>query len=213
MDPLISGGIAALLTLIVLSRIFGDSPIFRAAQYLFVGVSLGYVFVVLYYQALLPNTERMLLSIVRGDLPAALIQAVPFILMLLLIPRIAGPLRLSWLANFPLGLIFGVGVGLSLVGALIGTIIPQVLATITVPAGNLAALIGAIVLLIGIIVTLNAFFFTTTDDSSSGRFIRASGRIGRGILLITFGFFLAGALVTYLTALNERFNFLVGFFR
>jgi hypothetical protein len=213
MDPLISGGIAALLTLIVLSRIFGDSPIFRAAQYLFVGVSLGYVFVVLYYQALLPNTERMLLSIVRGDLPAALIQAVPFILMLLLIPRIAGPLRLSWLANFPLGLIFGVGVGLSLVGALIGTIIPQVLATITVPAGDLAALIGAIVLLIGIIVTLNAFFFTTTDDSSSGRFIRASGRIGRGILLITFGFFLAGALVTYLTALNERFNFLVGFFR
>ncbi len=213
MDPLISGGIAALLTLIVLSRIFGDSPIFRAAQYLFVGVSLGYVFVVLYYQALLPNTERMLLSIVRGDLPAALIQAVPFILMLLLIPRIAGPLRLSWLANFPLGLIFGVGVGLSLVGALIGTIIPQVLATITVPAGNLAALIGAVVLLIGMIFTLNAFFFTTTDDSSSGRFIRASGRIGRGILLITFGFFLAGALVTYLTALNERFNFLVGFFR
>ncbi len=213
MDPLISGGIAALLTLIVLSRIFGDSPIFRAAQYLFVGVSLGYVFVVLYHQALLPSTERMLLSIVRGDLPAALIQAVPFILMLLLIPRIAGPLRLSWLANFPLGLIFGVGVGLSLVGALIGTIIPQVLATITVPAGNLAALIGAVVLLIGMIFTLNAFFFTTTDDSSSGRFIRASGRIGRGILLITFGFFLAGALVTYLTALNERFNFLVGFFR
>lgn len=213
MDPLISGGIAALLTLIVLSRIFGDSPIFRAAQYLFVGVSLGYVFVVLYHQVLLPNTERMLSSIVRGDLTTALAQAVPFMLLLLLIPRIAGPLRLSWLANFPLGLIFGVGVGLSLVGALIGTIIPQVLATITVPAGDLADLIGAIVLLIGIIVTLNAFFFTTTDDSSSGRFIRASGRIGRGILLITFGFFLAGALVTYLTALNERFNFLVSLFR
>lgn len=103
MDPLISGGIAALLTLIVLSRIFGDSPIFRAAQYLFVGVSLGYVFVVLYHQVLLPNTERMLRSIVRGDLATALVQAVPFLLLLLLIPRIAGPLRLSWLANFPLG--------------------------------------------------------------------------------------------------------------
>jgi hypothetical protein len=38
--------VAAVLTLMVLSRIAGDNPLFRIAQYLFVGVSLGLAFVV-----------------------------------------------------------------------------------------------------------------------------------------------------------------------
>lgn len=213
MSPLISSIIAALLTVIVLSRIFGDSPLFRATQYLFVGVSLGYVFVVLYYQVLLPGTERILQATTGGNIGEALIQAMPFLLLLLLIPRIAGPLRLSWLANFPLGLIFGVGVGLSLSGALIGTIVPQVLATVAFPVSGVAAIAGAAILLLGVIFVLNSFFFTSDPSTPTGRLIENTGKIGRWLLIFTFGFFLAGALVTYLTALNERFNFVVSLFR
>ncbi len=213
MTPLVSSIIAALLTTIVLSRIFGDTPLFRAAQYLFVGVSLGYVFVVLYYQVLLPSMGRLLQPAVQGNLAGSVVQAVPFMLLLLLLPRIAGPLRLSWLANFPLGLIFGVGVGLSLTGALIGTIMPQVLATISFEVGSIALIAGSAILLLGVIFALNSFFFTSDPTTPAGRLITSTGRVGRWILLFAFGFFLAGALVTYLTALNERFNFLVSLFR
>ena len=38
--------IAVLLTLIVLSRAFGDNPIYRAVQSVFIGTSLGVAFVV-----------------------------------------------------------------------------------------------------------------------------------------------------------------------
>lgn len=213
MTPLVSSIIAALLTAIVLSRIFGDTPLFRAAQYLFVGVSLGYVFVVLYYQVLLPGMGRVLQAAAQGNIAASVVQAMPFLLLLLLLPRIAGPLRLSWLANFPLGLIFGVGVGLSLAGALIGTIVPQMLATVSIEVGSIALIAGSAILLLGVIFALNSFFFTSDPATPTGRLITSTGKIGRWLLIFAFGFFLAGALVTYLTALNERFNFLVSLFR
>ena len=43
----------------VLSRIAGDNPLFRIAQYLFVGVSLGLALVVAYHQVLTPMVRTI----------------------------------------------------------------------------------------------------------------------------------------------------------
>ncbi len=200
--------VAAVLTLCVLSRIVGDNPLFRVAQYLFVGVSLGYAFVVLYHQVLVQDILNITANL--NNIQALLLLLVPFVLGLLLIPRIVGQQAGSWLANIPLGLLFGAGAAIALVGALVGTLYTQILATIPPAGTGLLQLIGLTILALGVVATLSYFYFTARRERGIGRIINSLGKAGYWLLMLTFGFFFAGALVTYLTALSERFEFLIG---
>lgn len=210
-EALIIGLVAAVLTLLVFSRLLGDNPAFRFVQYLFVGVSLGYAFVVVYHQVLRPGVVGLIAS--ANDPPQLGLKILPFLLGLLLLSRISGRQAASWLANLPLALLFGVGAALALGGALVGTLGPQLLDTVRAPAGDLPGLIGASLLALGVVLTLCYFYFTVPRTGPAGRLVAIGAVAGRWLLMVAFGFFLAGALLTYLTALNGRLEFLVGWLR
>lgn len=211
MTDLIFGALAVILTLLVLSRILGDSPAFRFAQYLFIGLSLGYAFVVVYYQVLSPA----LITLIQEPADPLLLslRITPFVLGALLLTRITNRQSWSWLANLPLSLIFGIAAALALAGAVTGTLTPQIVETIQVGAVEPLQLAGAIVLALGVIVALCYFYFTVPNTAPSGRLVAGGARVGRWLLIITFGFFLAGALTTYLTALSVRLSFVVNWFQ
>ncbi len=208
---LITGLVAALLTLLVFSRLLGDNPAFRFAQYLFVGVSLGYAFVVVYHQVLRPNVSTLIAE--SGDPTRLSLRLIPFLLGLLLLARVTGRQSASWLANIPLALLFGVGAALALGGALIGTLRPQILATVRPAGADPLALAGAALLVLGVVLTLCYFYFTVPRATPTGRLIGAGAVAGRWLLMVAFGFFLAGGVLTYLTALNGRLEFLVNWLR
>ncbi len=197
------------LTLCVLSRMIWmhNNPLFRFAQYLFVGVSLGYACVVFYHQVLWPAVSRVSSNLNNTGIVG--FYLVPFLLGLLLLPRIAGQQQWSWLANIPLALLFGVGTALALGGVLVGTLLPQVLDTIRGTDGSLAQVLGSVFLAIGVMLTLSYFFFTVPSDSGAGRFLAVNARAGYWLLMVAFGFFFAGALRTYLAALIERLHYLI----
>jgi hypothetical protein len=200
--------VAVVLTLMVLSRIIGDNPLFRIAQYLFVGVSLGYAFVVVYHQVLRIAVIQSLQSLDDPLLVAG--RMTPFLLGVLLLPRILGRQRLSWLANIPLGLIFGVGAAVALSGALMGTLLMQVLDTTRIPlTGTPQDIVGAVLLAVGVLLVLSYFYFTRPEKGPFLRVSVMSAQMGRWLLMVAFGFFLAGALITYLTALSDRLEFLI----
>src|SRR4029079_6928357 len=90
--------IAIVLTIMVLSRIAGNNPLFRIAQYLFVGVSLGLAFVVAYHQVLRPAVGSM----ISGGANGIVLYGIPLLLGILLVPRITRRQEYSWLANIPL---------------------------------------------------------------------------------------------------------------
>lgn len=205
MTAVIVNSIAVVLTLLVLSRIAGDNPLFRAAQYVFVGVSLGYAFVVIYFEVLRPAIAQLDFSNPAG----ATLQLVPFLLGLLLLPRLTNRQNVSWLANIPLSLIFGVGAALALGGALVGTLFPQLVDSARPLGSSIGEQIGNVVLSIGVVLTLMYFYFTVPRESGLGRVVSGGGKIGRWLIIIAFGFFFAGALLTYLNALNERLQFIV----
>ncbi|MCX7791581.1 MAG: hypothetical protein N2378_13150, partial [Chloroflexaceae bacterium] len=121
------GLIAVVLTLLVFSRLLGDNPAFRAVQYLFVGASLGYAFVVVYHQVLRPEALTLLGSVTDPLLFG--LRLAPWLLGLLLLTRLTRRQTVSWLANIPLALLFGVAMALAVGGALAGTIVPQLLDT------------------------------------------------------------------------------------
>lgn len=196
---------AVVLTIMVLSRIAGDNPLFRIAQYLFVGVSLGLVAVTVYHQVLRPAAVALL----AGTGGASTLYGVPLLLGLLLLPRITRRQEFSWLANIPLAVVFGVGVALAIGGAVAGTLMPQILDTANRPLGSPAEIAGAIVLALGTILTLSAFYYTVPRENGAGRLVALGAVVGHWLLMIAFGFFFASALQTYLSALTERLDFLL----
>ncbi|WP_322489987.1 hypothetical protein [Chloroflexus sp.] len=203
--------IPVLLTLLVFSRLVGDTLAFRFVQYLFVGVALGYAVVVIYHQVLRPVVLDLLA--VSGQPVLATLRLIPFVLAVLLLTRVSGQQTASWLANIPLALVFGVGAALVVGGALIGTILPQVLDATRQDMSSPAAVLGSVVLLIGSIVTLLSFTLTRSPDPNRQRWIDSAARVGRWVLLLAFGFFLAGSISSYLAALNERLLFIVEWVR
>lgn len=211
LELLIGGWIAVVLTLLVFSRLFGDNPGFRLVQYLFVGTSLGFAFVVVYHQVLRPNALQLLAS--TGDPTLLGLRIAPWLLGLLLLTRLSRRQAASWLANIPLALLFGVGAALAIGGALVGTLGPQLLDTARQTTGDPLQLAGAVLLLIGVVLTLCSFYFSAPRETAGGRMLAVGARAGRWLLMVAFGFFLAGALLTYLTALNARLDFLITWFR
>lgn len=208
MTELLVNSIAAVLTLMVLSRILGDNPIYRVAQYLFIGVSLGLAFVIVYHLVLRPAV----VAVAAGSTSALWVYGVPLAAGLLLVPRITRRQQWSWLANIPLAVIFGVGTALAVGGAIIGTLFPQILDTARPAEGGVAEIAGVIVLALGTVITLMTFYYTTPRTSGTGRMIASGAALGHWLIMIAFGFFFASAIQTYMSALLERLQFLFSLF-
>jgi len=200
---------AVVLTFMVLSRIIGDNPLFRIAQYLFVGVSLGLAFVVAYHQVLRPAVGALL----AGAPGASVIYGVPLLAGLLLLPRITRRQEWSWLANIPLALVFGVGAALAIGGAISGTLAPQILDTARPLSGGPAQVAGVVVLALGTVVTLSAFYYTVAREGAAGRLVGITALVGHWLLMIAFGFFFASAVQSYMSALTERLDPLINLVR
>ena len=206
--------VAALLTLAVLSYVFGPNPIFRLAEHLFVGLAAGYAGALAWNQVLLPRLRLLL-----GDPIAYWYYGLFFLLGLLLLARGFKPL--SVLANLPLGVLFGVGAALALGGALTGSLIPQVRAAVVsvVPVDYGQGLAGwayaldAVLLILGTIAVLSAFHFTAQGRGPLSALwyglIKALGRAGRVLLMVTFGALFAGAAFTFFAVLSSRLAYLV----
>ena len=216
---LLSGLAAFLLTIFVLSYLIGDQVLFRAAIYIFVGASAGYVTSVAWHQVISPQLLRPLLY---GDPNEKIVAAFPAFLVLLLLTK-AIP-AFSKMGTPSVAFMVGVGAAVAIGGAVTGTLIPQVMGAIN--TFDLAAatergysaglqLFEAILMLLGTISTLVYFQFTAKrgDDGQYKRnpVTRALSLIGSAFIAATFGVLFAGIYSAALTALIERLDFLISF--
>ena len=211
MSPdLIAGFIAFLFTLFIFSYLIGDNPLFRIAVYIFVGVSAGYVGAVAFRQVILPDLFVPLLA-------GKALLIVPLILGALLLTKVSP--RLTQLGMPTMALLVGVSAAIAVGGAVTGTLLPQIGATIelfnTRSAVLSAQFFGMIFngawILAGVITTLVYFHFGahTTRDGAVRRFglIELIAFIGSIFLAITLGVLFAGVYSAALTALIDRFHF------
>ncbi|PLS80836.1 MAG: hypothetical protein CYG59_07095, partial [Chloroflexi bacterium] len=92
--------------------------------------------------------------------------------------------------------------------------LPQLLDTVALrrlQATDVSAIAGTIVLVVAVVVTLVSFTYRQRGEKPSGIgfFVR---RLGRGLVLATFGVFLASAVTTYLTALVNQIQIIADWF-
>ena len=215
MPDLVGAVVGFILTLVVFSYILGDNPLFRLAVYIFVGVAAGYATVVTYYSVLLPQLLNPLLF---GSMAERLPMLAPLVLCGLLMTRLSP--RLSKLGNPALAYLVGVGASAAIGGALIGTIFPQVMASINIfdlsslqaesvlRSSPLSILINGGLILLGTLTTLIYFHFGVRSSKNlipqRIGVIEVMGAVGQGFIAVTFGLLFAGVYMAALTAFIER---------
>jgi hypothetical protein len=209
---LIGGIVAGLLTLMVFSYLLGANPLWRIAQSLLVGVSVGYVSLVVLTQVIAPQVGRIIQPPAGVAEFERWLAVVPVALGLLLLLRIAVPG--AWPASLGLNLVVVVGAALALGGALAGILVPQTLDSMRLlyfaddPA-SIAALVGNIVLVLGVICALVYFAFGALANGERPRVVREVSVVGRWVLVVAFGAILGSLATTFYAALIERLVFLV----
>ena len=220
---LITAGISFIVTVLILSYLIGDNPLFRATVYVFVGVAAGYVAAVAVNEIILPLLLQPIFSgeaFANPILAASL--AVPLLGSVLLLFKIFP--RFSHLGQLPMAYLVGVGAAVTIGGAVLGTLLPQINATLdgfdvrlAVERNTNAAfmIVNGAVVLIGVIGTLIYFHFGASQksDGSIHRnvMINVASWVGRVYIAVTFGVLFAGVYMAALTALIERMDSVRGF--
>jgi hypothetical protein len=215
---IILGLISCILTIMVLSYLVGDNPLFRVAVFIFVGVSAGYVGAVALYQVILPKVIMPLVNEPLVNLP---ILIVPILLSLLLLAKIFP--RIGWLGSASMAFMVGVSAAVAIAGALIGTIVPQFIAAIAPFGLENGTGVGSIIeklsegaiMLLGTVTTL-AYFHFGVKSSASGigspnPIMRVLGLIGQFFIAVTFGVLFTGAYAAVVSALIGRLYFIWSF--
>ena len=209
------------LTLLIFSYLIGDNPLFRITVHIFIGVSAGFAAVIALENVILPRLIEPLFSPNSGEQILALI---PLTLAVLLLFKISS--RFAFIGNLPVSYMVGVGAAAAIGGAVTGTLIPQVIASINLlelkpnPVFDAALglrLVNGTIILVGTIATLAYFHFgigsESAEKSQIQNWIKGLGQIGQVFIAITFGFLFAGILSAALTALIGRVVFSVDFVR
>lgn len=201
MNELIGIIIGLVLTLFIYSYAVGDNPLYQLAVHILVGVSAAYAAVVAVRQIIWPVLDQIRQAPTEQE---SLLWLIPlFFVLLLLLKRLPA---LAWLGNMSVGLMAGVGAVVALVGAIMGTVWPQMTAVTTTNVSAVQAVLVAFLT----VFTLLTFQFNRWRNPEGGQrpfWQDVPAQIGRGILMITFGALFAALLSTSLILLSSRLSY------
>lgn len=212
---LVSGWASFILTLFIFSYLLTDNILYRIAVHILVGASAAFVAIIAVESVVIPWVS---LTIFPPDgeetnLGFQIIGVMPFLLSFgLLLKSLPS---ISHVGNPLVAIIMGIGVGVAIVGAVVGTIIPLVQDTSDsyVEQNTFSATIAVL----GTIGTLVYFQYLSRRDVNGDiqrRWpFRMVANFGKGILVVTFATVYAGMMITSLTVftaiLSQQVAFLI----
>lgn len=212
------GLLGFLFTIMILSYVVGDNPLFRVGIHVFVGVAAGYVTVIVLQQVI---GNKLVAPLVSGDMTQRLVVLIPIAMSVFLLTKMSS--KYHWLGRWVVAFLVGVGAAAAIAGALVGTLLPQAWASVTMfDVTGLTDLVAiqekvaeGFFILAGTIFTLAYFQFSVRESAAKsgkrGLFMRIITFIGEIFLAITFGALFAGVLSAALTALVDRAQFIANF--
>ena len=211
--------IAAGLTLMVFSYIFGDNVLFKLASHIFVGVAVGYAILVVWHQVFYP-------ALSSGNVLSVLPALILCVLLIFKIRPTQGGVT-NVLGSLALAFVLGVGAALALGGALFGTLMPQMSAMVNISINpghypdtenevGLVLWLNNIIIVLGTIGTFFYFTFAVRSEGILGgvreSFVRFWAGMGRLMLIFTLGALFANTVSSRVALLVSRLQFLMGLF-
>jgi hypothetical protein len=200
--------VAAFLTLGVISFLYRDNVWYKICEAVFVGISAGYWFVSYYWDnvygklwtGVFPTDPKQ-----QPDYMLLFGGALGVLILLRLVPKV------GWLSRWPLAFIVGATAGLNLIVYFASNVMVQVEDTIRPLFGvNYGAtpydIIGNIVVAFGTFTGLVYFYFSKEHKGAFG----GAAKIGIFFLMITFGASFGYTVMSRMSLLIGRIDFLLG---
>ena len=211
--------IGAALTLMVLSFLWRDNPLYKFAEHLFVGVSAAYWMVQGFWNTLVPNLFGRLYPPMVGFAYPSLVdndpnpwRVIPLLFGVFLLMRLVPPL--SHYARMAMGLAIGFAAGTNLTRYLQSDFVSQIGHTMQplVVMGDdgfvLGATISSLVMVSGVLAGLVYFFFSKEHTGVMGRV----SRYGIYVLMVSFGAAFGYTVMARISLLTGRMEFLFHWF-
>ena len=203
--------VAVGLTLFIYSFLYKDNPLFKLGEHLYVGVSVGYSVVIVWYTVF----KRLVWEeITKGNLEPLIGVFVGALILTRFIPQI------GWLSRIAFAFVVGFGSGVAIPRTISSYILKQIEDTvnplITMGANGLSmgfdfaspqSGVNTIILLIGVVSVLFYFFFSV-EHTGPGM---VTARTGIYFLMIAFGAAFGYTVMSRMSLLIGRFSDLIKF--
>jgi len=193
--------IAGILTLAIFSFLYRDNPVYKMAESLLIGVSIGYVLVITWTNSLM----SLLFNPLFGEGRLTLI--LPLALGLLMFGRFNR--NTVSLSRIPIAVLIGSGAGVAIPAMLNERVLMQMSATVAplVTSSGLPNLSGIVVLL-GVLCTISYFYFSREHRGVLGK----SAKVGTWFLMIFFGTTFGYTVMSRMSTFIGRVEFLLSDF-
>ncbi|HVP06810.1 MAG TPA: hypothetical protein VMS71_03135 [Candidatus Acidoferrum sp.] len=190
--------VAGILTLAILTFLYRDNPIYKMAEHLLVGVSVGYVLVITWSNTVMDLLIRPLFGEAQWPL------ILPLILGLLMFARFHH--KTSYLSRIPLAAMIGSGAGVAIPAMLGPRVLTQVSDTVTPIIGSSGLPdLSALVVLVGLFCTLAYFYFSREHIGAFGRIAKT----GTWFLMVFFGATFGYTVMSRMSTFIGRMEFLL----
>ena len=201
------------LTLCIFTFLYKDNPLFKLAEHLYVGVSVGYTIVKAYDTVIVHLIVKPIVE--QGEYALLIPVAIGMLMLTRYVPKPA------WLSRYAFAFIVGVGSGLAIPRTISSFILRQIEDTVrpllSLAGGdgvtfsmnllNPSSSINVIIILIGVISVLFYFFFSI-EHSGPGKVVARTGVI---FLMIAFGAAFGYTVMARMSLLIGRLTDLIEF--
>ena len=212
-EAILGAWVATGLTLFIFSFLYKDNPLFKIAEHLYVGVSLGYTIVKAYDTVVMTLILRPIFD--KGEWSLLIPVGIGMLMLTRYVPKAA------WLSRYAFAFIVGVGAGLAIPRTISSFILKQIEDTVrplitAVPGDGLtfsmtllnpASNLNAIIILFGVVSVLFYFFFSV-EHTGAGKVV---ARAGIFFLMISFGAAFGYTVMARMSLLIGRLTDLIQF--
>jgi len=203
-ETLVGAWVAVGLSLLIYSFLYKDNPFFKLAEHIFVGVSIGYLLTITYYQVMVNKLYLPMMQQGKWWL------VIPAFLGMLMLSRFIPPI--AWLSRISFAFLLGISSGLAIPRQISSFILQQVQGTIKplISVGDSGVTftlvnLNSLLILIGVVSVLFYFFFSIEHTGQ----VRRVARIGIYFLMISFGAAFGYTVMARMSLLIGRLDELV----
>lgn len=212
-ETIIGAWVATGLTLFIFSFLYKDNPLFKLAENLYVGVSVGYTIVKTYDTVIVHLIWTPIVK--NGEWALFIPVSIGMLMLTRYVPKAA------WLSRYAFAFIVGVGSGLAIPRVISSYILKQIEDTVRpllvmVPGEGLsftwnllnpASSLNTIIILIGVSSVLFYFFFSV-EHTGLGKVVARTGIL---FLMIAFGAAFGYTVMARMSLLIGRLTDLIEF--
>ncbi len=189
------------MTLAIYSGVYKENPFYRLVEHIYVGVSAG--------NGVVSTIDNYIRPTIQIDLAenGTWTYLIPIFIGLFVYARYSKNRKINWLNRIPLAFWVGIGSAVVITKAFKANFLSQITATF-LPAvtNNPLTMFNNILMIVGVVSVLSYFFFTFEMPKP----LKVMPKFGRYIMMIGFGAAYGNTVLSRISVLLGRLQFLLG---